>query len=265
MEKLSVWSASDVGVMRQINQDDMYVLGKHKKTFDDSKLCISNCEVSLEKKRRFAIFDGMGGAECGEEASWECAEYLRQLEKDGCNYDINTMMLRLNHFLCQTMQMSNKNMGSTVVLAEFENSSFLVGNVGDSRAYLYHDLALEQLTQDHNEEAEYQKIHKELGGIGTQRNAFRQNCLTQYLGIKEEEFLLEPFVSDVRGLEQGDIILLCSDGLTGMLSDECIQDILELSEDVSHKGEKLLQKARQAGGKDNITLILIEVQGEKTA
>lgn len=265
MNKLNIWAASDIGRLRQSNQDDMYILGKHKTTFDDSKLYISNYDVSMEERGLFAIFDGMGGADCGEEASWECAEYLKQLERSGCNYDINTIILRLNHFLCQTMQMRNKNMGSTVVLLEIKTDSYLVGNVGDSRAYLYQDFALLQLTQDHNEEAEYQRIHNQFGFCDANVNSSRRHYLTQYLGIPTQEFILEPFVSEKRKLKQGDIILLCSDGLTGMVSDESIQNVLGLQNTLSYKGEQLLQKAIEAGGKDNITLVLIEIQGDKEA
>lgn len=265
MNRLNVWAASDVGRLRQINQDDMYILGRHKKAFDDSKLYISNCEVSIKERGHFAIFDGMGGADCGEEASWECAEYLKQLERNGCNYDINTIILRLNHFLCQTMQMRNKNMGSTVVLLEITRDSFLVGNVGDSRAYLFRNSVLFQLTQDHNEEAEYQRIHNQFDFCDTKVNSSRRHFLTQYLGIPTQEFILEPFVSEERKIKQGDIFLLCSDGLTGMVSDESIRNILELQNTLSYKGEQLLQKAIQDGGKDNITLVLIEVQGDKEA
>ena len=84
--------------------------------------------------------------------------------------------------------------------------------------------------------------------------------LTQHLGISEEEFLLEPFVSGKIKIQPEDTFLLCSDGLSGAFSDEILQELLERKEEESIKERAflLLQNALQAGGKDNITFILVE-------
>ena len=137
-------------------------------------------------------------------------------------------------------------MGSTLAGLLFSGNVAWAFNLGDSRIYQLHDQKLTQLSVDHVDS-------RPLSG-----NRKAKPSLTQHLGISEEEFLVEPSMISCT-LVPGDTFLLCSDGLTDMLSDEEISEILVDHSSLSSQVERLIDFALERGGRDNITIILCTV------
>ncbi len=144
-------------------------------------------------------------------------------------------------------------MGCTAELIAFSNQNYVLGHVGDSRTYLYRKGQLRQMTHDHS------LIQEQVDqGIITPDEAKRhslRNIILRAVGTQETIA-----VDLIRGKAQfGDLFLLCSDGLTDMIDDLLIQEVLSLPVDIVQKGEKLIDLARLKGGFDNITVVLCEV------
>jgi protein phosphatase len=139
------------------------------------------------------------------------------------------------------MDEKNARIGSTLVSVTLKNDYFEVYNLGDSRAYLLNN-KLVQLSKDHT--------IKNLQG-------HKKGALTQHLVIYEEEMIIEPFIIDNIKLQKNNYILLCSDGLYDMVTEEEIEKILLSNISDRKKRNKLLERAMENGGKDNITFILI--------
>ena len=139
--------------------------------------------------------------------------------------------------------------GTTGVMLCFSEDEVYCGNVGDSRAYRFHRSALFQLSTDHND-AKFLRDH---GVVG------RKPRLTQYIGLDPEEMMIEPSYAKEK-LQQGDRYLLCSDGLTDMLDNLTLCSILKNSATVQQGVEALMDAALERGGRDNITIILVEVE-----
>ena len=141
-------------------------------------------------------------------------------------------------------------MGTTIVAAVIIDSELLVANVGDSRAYLYRNFQIKQLTEDHTLVQELVK-----SGEITEEEAKRhpqRNIVTQSLGIT-----LNVQIDFVRvTLKNEDTILLCSDGLSNMLEDQYIKEILGNYSDVNTQAQKAVLAANEAGGRDNITVAI---------
>ena len=212
----------------------------------------------------FAVFDGMGGIDCGETASLLASEKLCDYFVEAAvNWEVfsgKEAIYEINKSLCKEMEKRSMTMGSTAVLLTFQEGEACIANVGDSRAYLYRAESLRQISVDHTEQNSLLELQKELGLTESIAMPGMKDMLTQHLGISEEEFLLEPFVSEKIKIQPEDTFLLCSDGLSGALSDEILQEFLERKEEetIKERAFLLLQKALQVGGKDNITFVLVE-------
>jgi serine/threonine protein phosphatase PrpC len=148
-----------------------------------------------------------------------------------------------------------RGMGATIVAARIRGRRLSLAHVGDSRAYLFRGGALQQLTSDHSLVAE-QVRH---GLITHQQAAVSelQSVLTRALGIAED---VEIDTAEIE-LFPGDSLLLCSDGLTRMVPDDEMAGILGHAHDVRRAAERLVSKANESGGQDNITVVVIHVQG----
>jgi PPM family protein phosphatase len=148
-------------------------------------------------------------------------------------------------------------MGTTLVLSLFIDNKVVIGHIGDSRAYLLKNNDLIQLTNDHSVLQE--QLDSGLLTAEQAKFATYKNFVTRALGVESEVDLeLNTF-----NVEVGDIYLLCSDGLSEMVDDvEIGAIIIENRDNLSHAANMLVQKANQHGGKDNISVILIEVLGD---
>lgn len=197
-----------------------------------------------------AIFDGMGGENAGELASYTAARTMAEFElpAEYSEENLTDMLLLLNRSVCEAgSERCLGQIGSTVTLLAFEKSSVWIADLGDSPAFSFRKGRLTRISYAHTDER-----RSAAGGIR------RKPALTQFLGIEEEEFIQEPYVSRL-DLKKGDIYLLCSDGLTDMVSEEEIGKILDSADNVEDAGESLLHASLEHGGRDNITIIVCEI------
>lgn len=227
---------TDTGRRRRRNEDALY------------------CEPPL-----FAVADGMGGAQAGEIASQLAAESLREHAGGGLPASEQVVELiraanrRVHSYSSENI--STRGMGTTMTVALIENDTIVIGHVGDSRAYLLRDGRLEQLTQDHSLVAELVRsgrLSPEEAETHPQRSV-----ITRALGTDAEVDV------DVFSLlaRNGDLVLLCSDGLTSMLTNEQIERVLlEKRGSLDEAAKELVRAANEAGGEDNITVVLFELE-----
>ena len=210
------------------------------------------CEPPL-----FAIADGMGGAQAGEVASRLAAAALRESGADaGGERRIVDLIQEANR---RVYDRSNADpntygMGTTMTVALVEDGRVAFGHVGDSRAYLIRDGAMEQVTEDHslvNELLKSGKLSPEEAESHPQRSV-----ITRALGT-DPDVDVDTFTIDA---ENGDVFLLCSDGLTDMVEE---QEILELVErnrrNIDAALKELVRAANRGGGEDNITVVAFEI------
>lgn len=245
--KIHYYCSSHVGKCRSTNQDNFICGGKYMGIDDDSFPFPLTGTLISDQPSIIGVFDGMGGEECGEIASFiaaKCAaettigeksvdsliEYCKNTNEKICDY------AKENDILA---------MGTTAALLVFANSEIALCNIGDSKIFHFSDKKLEQISKDHYSVAAY--------GL--------KPPLSQNLGIPASEMIIEPYVA--RGqYNDGDLYLICSDGLTDMVTVEEITKILfemEYGRCVNILQEIALEK----GGKDNITIILCKVEREK--
>lgn len=209
------------------------------------------------------VADGMGGAASGEVASRIFVETTAEIfsaerppDDDPETVNLVQRAFRITNeriFAKASKEPDHRGMGCTAELLAFHPGGFVLGHVGDSRAYLFRQGRLRQVTRDHSLVQE-QVDRGILPPAGARHHQFKSIVL-RAVGV--EETLA---VDLVRGTNlPGDLFLLCSDGLTDMLEEEEIREILSLPVEVSERVERLVEMARKAGGYDNITVVLCQV------
>lgn len=238
---LKTFSITDIGKKRKLNQDFVY----------------SSERPVGSLANLFLVADGMGGHNAGDYASRVAVETI--VEKAAASSETEPIRI-----LEEAIQAANtlvrrraarfswlEGMGTTVVAAVCEGNSLWVANVGDSRLYVANDKGIRQITKDHSwveEMVRRGEIDREAA-----RNHANKNIITRAVGA-EDTVNVDFFT--VR-LEEGDEILMCTDGLTNMLEDEEIRMILEGARDIVEKAQALVKAANEHGGRDNISVILI--------
>ena len=223
----------------------------------------------------YLVADGMGGAARGEVASQMIAEAVGDYVRRYVDMDIGALdrydffdprlSLRANT-LMQAIHLANslvynssikgkdhKGMGSTVAAIMFDGDDLLVANVGDSRVYRSRPFELARLTDDHRL-AHDPKMKGIIDPTSTMITNMG-NVLTRAMGVSPD---VEPDLSSLP-YEEGDIFLLASDGLTDMVPDEMIAEVLQLERPLEKKVKDLIQLALANGGTDNVTVVLTEV------
>lgn len=256
---------SEVGKIRKNNEDNLFFDGE----FRDSAESMSSFRKTLSSQdpiKLFALCDGMGGEAMGEQASYMAVSGLKEIElhfKQDKGKSFPKLMprylARVNESLCQTIR-KNKGlrMGSTFASLIIRSNVAQAMNIGDSRIYLFRNGKLSQLSVDHT----YAQRLVEMGII-TQEEAVRhpeRNRLSQHLGLFPEEAKIQPALSPEIWLQAGDSFLICTDGVTEMVPEASITEILRSPQAFLQQAENLMQRALTAGGKDNISLILIKIQ-----
>ena len=239
------------GKKRKNNEDNFY--------FDDRCLELNNNGMkhpvtmtkTLQREICVAVFDGMGGEAYGEIASFAAAESMKTDVRKFRDYIVPEKRLlkelcaRLNNaIVSEQIQLDVEHIGTTMVMLCFSHRHVYVCNLGDSRAYRLRDGEFLQLSKDHVEE--------------TETRPHKKAPLNQYLGIDPEEHVLDPYIAK-GDLKSGDRYLLCSDGLTDMLTNIEIDAIMESTAEVERCVEKLVDAALEKGGRDNITVIVCRV------
>ena len=230
---------TDVGMKRQQNQDYLFYS-------DDKVGALPNLYI---------VADGMGGHNAGDIASKTAVESTIEYIKDsGLKNPVTILRRAIIYANAQVLKLARGNraysgMGTTFVAAVVDEDTLYVANIGDSRLYTIKD-DIEQVTMDHSLVEELIRSGRLDRNKG--RNHPEKNIITKALGIDEE---VEPDFFEVR-LEPGDKILMCSDGLSNMIEDDEIKDIVDNSEDISKPCSVLIDQANYYGGRDNISVII---------
>ena len=243
---IKTFSITDIGKKRKLNQDYVYT---------------SETPVG-PLPNLFLVADGMGGHKAGDYAS-RCAietivDYIGRtgdVEPVGI---LEAAVARANEMVRYKASSDEayNGMGTTLVAATIEGNRMRVANVGDSRLYVVGSRKINQITRDHS----YVEEMVRMGEIRRDqaRSHPDKNIITRAVGA-EENIAVDFF--DVT-LQPGDIVLMCSDGLTNMIEDEEIRMILQGKRDLVEKAESLGNAANNNGGKDNIAVVLIDPFGE---
>jgi PPM family protein phosphatase len=250
--KTEMGAKTDVGRVREGNEDSFRVVAELQLTI---------------------VSDGMGGAACGEVASAmavetiakQCAEYavpLADSATDSGRADLSERTKRLldavqsaNRLIHESAKEDSvkHGMGATVVAAWLDGLRLSLVHVGDSRAYLFRAGALEQLTFDHTLVAEQVRVGI-LTGEQADSSAW-QSVLIRALGPEE----VVELDADEHLLAPGDVVLLCSDGLTRMVRDAEIAGVLAESRSAQATAERLVRLANKRGGEDNVTAVVMRI------
>lgn len=234
---------SNIGKLRKINQDNFIAEGRYLKNHEPYMPEPLTGSYKGGKPMIVGVFDGMGGEECGEVASFLASEAAAQTGDFDDPLDaVLNICERANDSICRyARENSIETMGTTGAMLAFSEEGVTLCNIGDSRIFHYASGELKQISVDHTAPYVY-------GG---------KPPLSQNLGIPPEEMMIEPYVA--RGQYQdGDRYLISSDGLTDMVSEDQIARIIS-ENDIRSATEKLLQAALDNGGKDNITIILCRI------
>ena len=205
----------------------------------------------------FAVADGMGGAQAGEVASRTAADVFEQVSGGGDRPEqlLTDLTREANRqiFEMSRTDASRRGMGTTLTAAMVWSEGLSIGHVGDSRAYRLRDGKLEQLTHDHSLVAELQRSGQLTAEAA--ENHPQRSIITRALG-PEADVEVDAHTHTTR---DGDVYLLCSDGLTGMISDADIENILRGAPSLEQGAAALIKAANQSGGKDNITVVLFRL------
>lgn len=240
---------TDTGKIRQHNEDNFCFFGQIMAEEHQSHALITH--TVSEKDRRFsvALFDGMGGEVHGEYASRAAAEMFRRYSEqiaDWTDEELSGMFNAMNRTLCGiSSERHISSMGTTAVILAYDGKDIVFSNIGDSRGFIVRDGRITQMTVDHDN-------RKMLESMGINKKP----GLTQYLGMDIDEIVLVPDTARISP-KRGDRYLICSDGLTDMVTPEEIAFLLSRS-NLHDDTEVLLETALQNGGADNITLITCE-------
>ena len=205
----------------------------------------------------YAVCDGMGGARAGEVASqMACLGLLSVDPASAGTEELRQAIVKANTAIIErsTTQGELLGMGTTMTAALIVDDVLFVAHVGDSRAYLLHEGKLEQVTADHSWVGEMVR-RGELTPEQAARHPHR-SVITRALGT---DMILEPDLLESH-VEPGDRVLICSDGLTGMVDDETIQELLSAGADAQATAQALVDAALENGGEDNVTVVVVEIR-----
>ena len=240
------YAITDVGVKRKSNQDFVF----------------SSDEPVGNLPNLYIVADGMGGHRAGDFASRYTVEAFTDTVRNSREENpisiideaVNVANLALIDKASENVEM--KGMGTTLVVATVIGDSIYIANVGDSRLYLVNE-EIQQITRDHSLVAEMVNM----GEIDKKsaRTHEKKNIITRAIGAASE------LVADYFEIEysSGDIILMCSDGLTNMVEDEDIKNIINKGEELDLTAHKLVDTANNNGGKDNISVLLVRLNHDE--
>ena len=240
---------TDIGLVRKVNED----------SFSCEKL------EGIDDSYLYIVADGMGGHNAGEVASsmavQEVTSYIREnietlkLGDKEIQDLIRNAILHANEKVYKTSILKSNclGMGTTLSMVLVKDSSIFIGHVGDSRIYLIRENEIKRITEDHSLVAELIKS----GSIKPEdaNNHPQKNVITKALGT---EYTLEPDVSQ-SDIQSGDFILICTDGLSNAVYEEDMIYTIVNTSDLNDACELLINKAKESGGFDNITAVVIQI------
>jgi PPM family protein phosphatase len=251
---LEIFAETDIGSVRENNEDNFTTFNlKTKQINPFSEIQDTNDIIAL------IVADGMGGAAAGETASLTLIEESLHFLNEELNLDLDRIpseCMHISHKKAHELISENSSlmgMGTVATICILENDSLYISQIGDTRLYIYRDKTLIQITEDQNFVTELVKI-----GIITEEQALihpQRNAVTQAVGSVEPILPVDYFEK----IKKNDLILICSDGLNSMLTDLEIQLVLETNSSLKEKVKGLIDQANEAGGHDNITIVLARV------
>ncbi len=252
---LKLYNASEGDFMRSSGLSD---IGLVRKINEDAYLC----QYEYGDATYFIVADGMGGRNAGEIASSTAIDYIKYYIEKHSNHTNEVRKLIKNAILYANEKVYKKSilssecigMGTTLSLACIFHKKLLIGHVGDSRVYLVRDNEITKLTEDHSLVEELVKngtIKPEEASTHPQKN-----IITRALGT---EYMLDVDLYEFDILD-GDFIVLCTDGLSNMVTDKEILDVIRSNSDVNIICERLIVMAKESGGFDNITVIIVKAE-----
>jgi len=243
--QIAVGARTDVGMIRSGNEDNFFA-------------------EADETRGVFIVADGMGGHAAGEVASEMCVQIvsrhllqLASIAQSGAAEMVQKSLQEANRAIFERMlaETDKQGMGTTCSSMVLSDSGYLIGQIGDSRIYLLRDGALTQLTKDHS----YVQEQVDAGLLTPEQARYHpySNVITRCVGAADE------VEADIYSGEAriGDVFLLCSDGLTGMVDDRRLQQLLLARSGPGRIVDSLIAEANGRGGLDNITAIVVQVTG----
>lgn len=244
--RFKVVAITNIGKHREKNQDNYCINGKMLPL----KHINGYYKTTIKKHSGFvALFDGMGGESAGELASYVSANSFNQL------YDSKIIVQDsyddfINHINRKVVLSAKANkyrsIGSTVSFVCWNKDEIVIGNVGDSPIFRLYNGSLYEISKSHTDVEWLTKM-----------NLKRKPALTQYLGFEEEDILLKPHIVKEK-VVCNTTYLLCSDGLTDMVEENVLRQVLLSDDTLKEKGDRLMKLALDNGGVDNITIILLQ-------
>lgn len=233
---------TDVGRKRLVNQDTVY---------------ISDTPVGV-LPNLYIVADGMGGEKAGDYASKSLIGYMLTYIEHTIKMPVSAIQGAIEYANANLFAEGSKNpnlsgMGTTVVAASIIDNTLHVFNVGDSRCYVLDENSISQITKDHS----LVEMLVSKGEITRESAEYKENKskITRAVGA-EERVLIDSFEVDLAGNEY---VLLCSDGLTNMVDDRKIFNIISSSAGVKSSAKRLVEEANLSGGSDNISILLIDI------
>ena len=234
-QDISFGSRTDIGYVRDHNEDSLIIIPP-----------------------LFAVADGMGGHEAGEIASEITVNTLAELAPSHLDAEGLTAAVEATNYnvmKAPRQGIGRDGMGTTLTAAMLEGERLLIAQVGDSRAYLLHKGHLQQITRDHSLMADL----IEAGQITPEEARVHPNrsVITRAIG---SDIHMRPDIYELN-VDAGDRILLCSDGLSSMISNNAIESIMRRQSDAQHCADELVTAALENGGADNVTVVVADVLG----
>lgn len=235
---------SHIGRIRSVNQDNFICDGRHLDGDGKSHTAALYGTKISDEQPVFGVLDGMGGEECGEIAAYIAAQEAAKISiGTDAPGDLIRFCHQANDAICSYATANGvSTMGTTAAMLAFTASEIVLCNIGDSKVFRFCDEGLTQISKDHVAVSVFST----------------KPPLSQNLGIPPSDFIIDPYLSRGR-YQNNDIYLICSDGLTDMISVDEIAESLN-SHPIKDAASLLLDTALANGGKDNITIILCEVK-----
>ena len=226
----------------------------------------------IEDEQLFLVADGMGGHACGEVASKMAADVIREFFTRSRDDDatwpfkMDRQLSYLENRLVVGIKLANqrifeaasrdarlKGMGTTVVISQIAGDKLYIAHVGDSRCYRIRGEAVQQMTRDHSLLEDYKDARPDMSDE-EQRKFPHKNVITRALGMRDT-VQVDVMAEDIT---DGDVFVLCSDGLSGMVDNKKLMETMKKSGDLEQAVTSLVEAANQAGGSDNITVLALE-------
>ena len=253
--EVKIVAKSDIGNFRGNNEDNLLFLDRILPLDHIGTEGLLIASASLSMPIFLAVLDGMGGEENGEVASYIAAEKLLDWISGQSHLDRITDVslldacVSMNGAVCNAIkQYKCARMGTTLAMVVLTEEKMICCNVGDSKIFSWTSGVLTQISSDHNNA----EMLKQLGILG------RSAELTQYIGVRPEVFEIQPSLMAVP-CNEIDRFLVCSDGLTDMVSIKKLEEIMS-GRAIEEVCSNLVDAANDAGGRDNITVIVGELQ-----